>query len=29
MQDRIKTNRFQGDIRKVAKFSNSLRTITA
>jgi hypothetical protein len=28
MQDRIKTNRFQRDIRKVAKFSNSLRTIT-
>jgi len=29
MQDRIKTNRFQRDIRKVAKFSNSLRTISA
>ena len=29
MQDRIKTNRFQGDIRKVAKLSNSLRTISA
>lgn len=29
MQDRIKTNRFQRDIRKVARFSNALRTISA